>query len=159
MEMVINGGFVTTIDEKHLDLFSQWSWSPSKSKNTIYVHGYRKPDEKEYLHRLIVQASGINIKGLMVDHKDENGLNNLEENLRIITKSQNQINRGLPSNNTSGYKGVNWHKASQKWRTRIGYNNKRIYLGSFSNLKDAARAYNKMASKLFKQFAWLNEID
>lgn len=43
----------------------------------------------------------------------------------------------LVKTNTSGFKGVSWHKKSNKWRADICLNNIRIYLGTFENIEDA----------------------
>ena len=97
--------------------------------------------------------------GLLPDHKDRNGLNNTRENLRYATEAQNLQNRGMPKNNTSGYKGVMWCENKNKWRVQIKANNKRISLGYYSCIIKAAKAYNKAAIKYHGEFAVLNEIE
>jgi hypothetical protein len=110
--------------------------------------------KKIYLSRLILNIS----KGMNVDHKSGNKLDNRKENLRIVTRSQNAMNRKLAKDNTSGYKGVFWDKQNKKWRARIGTNNKRINLGSFNDIKNAAIAYNEAALKYHGEFANLNKL-
>ena len=95
-------------------------------------------------------------KGFETDHINGNKIDNRRNNLRIVTHSQNQINRKMPQNNTSGFKGVCWDKIKQKWRADIKLNYKRIFLGNFKNKSEAARAYNKMAEKLYGKLAYLN---
>ncbi len=65
------------------------------------------------------------------DHINQRCNDNRWENLRPATLSQNSVNSKLRSHNTSGYRGVCWHKASQKWQVRININRKKKYLGSF----------------------------
>lgn len=96
-----------------------------------------------------------------VDHIDElseHRHHNWWSNLRLANKQQNGANRGLPKNNTSGYKGVCWKKAFQKWVTVIQVNGKKKFLGYFDSKHDAARAYNEAAILYFGEFAVLNEI-
>jgi len=50
-----------------------------------------------------------------VDHIDGNKKNNRIENLREATKSQNAMNQKVSTRNTSGIKGVMWHKRDKKW--------------------------------------------
>lgn len=88
-----------------------------------------------------------------VDHKDTIKTNNHIENLRASTKPQNQSNRGKNKNNTSGYKGVNWHARQKKWHARIGVGSKRIYLGSFDTEESAAMAYAQAAMRYHGEFA------
>jgi hypothetical protein len=76
-----------------------------------------------------------------VDHIDGDRSNNKWENLRLATHSQNNMNKSALSNNTSGVKGVFWNKRIQKWQSQIGLNGKRIHLGYYENIKDAAAAY------------------
>ena len=74
-------------------------------------------------------------------------------NLREATKSQNAVNSKIRRNNTSGFKGVSWHKDNRKWCARIRFNNKRIHLGSFNDINEAKNAYNEKSIELFGEFA------
>lgn len=93
-----------------------------------------------------------------IDHEDRNPLNNHKNNLRFCTYSENSRNRGKPTTNTSGYKGVSWFKRDKKWKAQIMVEGKGFCLGSFKNKIDAARAYNRAALKYHGEFACLNEI-
>ena len=88
-----------------------------------------------------------------LDHKDTNGMNNTWSNLRPATGSQNQGNVGLIGSNTSGYKGVHYHKGAGKWVARIHIDKKEIHLGTFSTPEEAAEAYARAAEKVFGEFA------
>ena len=88
-----------------------------------------------------------------IDHIDGNGLNNDIENLRAATRSQNGRNRGAPKHNTSGFKGVSWHKKSNKWRAVIKFGGKQRHLGYLDTPEAAHEAYKAAATKLHKEFA------
>jgi len=105
-----------------------------------------------YMHREIM---GLACLGKEVDHEDRDGLNNRRSNLRIATRSQNGMNRKINKNNTSGYKGVYWHKQHQKWCAQIKINNKKIHLGYFDNKIDAVKARDEAAKKYHGEFARL----
>ena len=49
----------------------------------------------------------------------------------------------LCKRNSSGYRGVVWSKQKNKWQSQINVQNKRIYLRSYANKIDAAKAYDK----------------
>jgi hypothetical protein len=104
------------------------------------------------MHRLIMGLSS----NLQIDHRNRQGLDNRRSNLRLATHAQNQRNGKRPKTNTSGYKGVNWHKLSQKWRACISINNKQKHLGLFNSLSEAIIAYDKAAKKHHGQFANIN---
>lgn len=88
-------------------------------------------------------------EGFFIDHINGNPLDNRLENLRLATNSQNQQNRPAPKNNTSGYRGVTWHKSANKWMARICYKRKRITIGLFDNAEDAYKAYKEKAKNIF----------
>lgn len=105
------------------------------------------------LHRFII---GDECKGLVVDHRNRNTLDNRRENLRVCTSGENTKNQGKRKKNTSGYKGVFIHGKRSRWMARIESNNKGYYLGSYETKEAAARAYDRGAIKLHGQFAALN---
>jgi hypothetical protein len=93
-----------------------------------------------------------------VDHINGNPLDNRKENLRICTHKQNGKNYSIPNNNTSGYKGVRWHKRDKIWEAFITVECKQRYLGRFKDIKDAVKCYNQNAIILYGEFAKLNEV-
>jgi len=106
------------------------------------------------LHRLVIGAKD----GQYVDHINENKADNRKENLRIATYSQNLACRGPYKNNTSGYKGVSWDKRRKVWMVLLGYQGKRIYVGSFNDKNKAAQMYNIKAKEIFGDFAYQNVL-
>lgn len=88
-----------------------------------------------------------------IDHingiRDDNGI----ENLRVATRNQNNRNRGAGKNNTSGYKGVSFHRQTGKWRSAIWVNSKRKSLGLFHDAHDAYKAYCAAAIEYHKEFS------
>ena len=106
---------------------------------------------KNYLtHRLIyLYHHGILPK--MLDHIDNNPLNNRIENLREATHLQNSHNRKLAKNNSCGFKGVT--KCRNKWVAQIQVNGIKKNLGYFKTPSEAHEAYKKEADKSFGQFS------
>jgi hypothetical protein len=60
----------------------------------------------------------------------------------------------IPSNNTSGYRGV--HKSRNKWNVNFKINGIRYRLFVFDNPQDAAMAYDKIAIEHLGDKAKLN---
>jgi hypothetical protein len=75
-----------------------------------------------------------------VDHIDGNGLNNRIENLRDVTKSQNQRNRRINKASTTGVTGVCFHKVKKKYEVSIKSNGRQVYVGAFKTIEEAAAA-------------------
>jgi hypothetical protein len=71
------------------------------------------------------------------------------ENLRFVTQQENNRNSSLNKNNTSGLKGVSFHKNRNKWCAHIAINGKKINLGYFMNIEDAKRMRQHTAKQIF----------
>ncbi len=105
------------------------------------------------IHKLVAEAFLANPENKeCVDHIDNDRQNNKLINLRFATHSQNNQNASLSSKNTSGAKGVSWHKQSMKWRAEITINGKQITLGSFINKDDAINIRIQRAKNEFGEF-------
>lgn len=74
-------------------------------------------------------------------------------NLRLATRSQNRANARRPRHNSSGFKGVDFHKNKGKWRARVQKDNKVVHVGRFATAEQAHEAYAAMANELFGEFA------
>jgi hypothetical protein len=75
-----------------------------------------------------------------------------------ITNKYDEINDIiLNKNNTSGYRGV--FKYENNYSAVFIKDKRRYYLGVFSNLKDAAYAYNKKAYEILGSKAKLNDLE
>jgi hypothetical protein len=91
-----------------------------------------------------------------IDHRNTIRTDNWIDNLRPASGSQNKANSGIPSKNTSGYKGVCFHAKAGKWRAKITVNRRSLSLGLFSDILDAAEAYKAAAILHFGEFARLS---
>lgn len=88
-----------------------------------------------------------------IDHKDGDGENNSQDNLRPATNAQNAANGAVRKNNTSGVPGVVWVKNGAVWSARIQKGRKTIYLGRFKEFDDAVAARHAGEIKYHGEFA------
>ena len=80
----------------------------------------------------------------IVDHKNQNGLDNRRTNLRDVSHSINLQNSKMHKDNTSGFNGVYWNSQRGKWHVRINKNRKCFDGGYFYNLDDAIEKRKQM---------------
>lgn len=107
--------------------------------------------KKFLIHRLIAIHFKPNPDNCSeVDHEDRNPLNNSIDNLRWVTRSQQNMNRGIFSNNKSGFTGVYLH--GSKYQAEIRINGKIKHLGSYDTPEEASAVREAEATKLFGEF-------
>lgn len=90
---------------------------------------------------------------LEIDHRDGNRSNNQWDNLRLATRTLNNVNAKKRTDNVSGFKGVGWCRAAQKWRAYIRYGKHQVHLGLFDDPMDAHLAYCGAAKMYYGEFA------
>ena len=144
-----NGGFAV-VDDEDFDSVSGFEWRRDKNG---YVRRSVHPRGCVYLHQQIMPGVPL------VDHKDNDKLNNRKSNLRPATKAQNAFNIAAHRDSKSRYKGVSFDKQRGLWCADISGNGKRLRLGRFKTEREVAIAYNRAALELHGEFARLNEVE
>jgi hypothetical protein len=140
------------VDSADYEWLSQWNWSANYCKHTRSFYAQRwdvKAESTVRMHRELLCCGPTE----QCDHRNRDTLDNRRQNLRKCTTSQNQMNHSKHSNNTSGFKGVSWHKVNKKWQALIGLNWKIINLGFFETAEEAAIAYRRAALIYHAEFA------
>jgi hypothetical protein len=138
-------GKYAIVDGWNYDWLNQWKWCADEHRNTYYAKRKDYTAGKRqiiYMHRLILGLKPGD--GKHTDHINHDGLDNCQYNLRIVTNRENSNNRTNPT------KGCYWHKQNKKWTVRIWFNNKNLYLGSFTNQKDAQQAYVRAKKQILE---------
>lgn len=87
-----------------------------------------------------------------LDHINRNADDNRIANLRECTASENQANRSDNRNNSTGYRGVTFHKRLGKFQAAIRVGRKLVHLGTFDSASRASAAYEAAAAHHFGEF-------
>ena len=85
---------------------------------------------------------------MQIDHIDGRRDQNIFSNLRLVDNQGNSMNRGKPSNNTSGVMGVYWNKTDKKWRVQISDRGEREGLGGFDDKFEAICARKSAENRI-----------
>lgn len=141
------------VSPEDFEFLSQWKWNIIPKGYAIRTDRSTGSKRTVYMHIEVARRCGIAKDGLQVDHRNKNKLDNTRRNLRAATNQLNQANVALQRNNTSGFKGVHFHKLSKKFVARIGVGRTRIQLGKFDSAEEAHRAYCAAAAQCFGEFA------
>jgi hypothetical protein len=139
------------------------------TRKEIFTHkdkdGYYKGNSQcypeEMRHRLIwFVVNGPIPEGLEINHKNKIPGDDRIQNLELVSRTENsRYTRLLKATNTSGFRGSFYHKRTEKWYSKIKVDKKAIFLGYFSSVEEAARAYDKAALQYHGKYAVLNFPD
>jgi hypothetical protein len=152
-----NGGVALVDDEDYALVMSAaptwWAHIDTKTGRRFYARRSRaplgQPPRPIFMHQIITGYS-------LTDHINGDGFDNRRANLREASHQQNCWNVTLRGLNTSGYKGVDFHKGTGKWRARIRTAEGRLALGYYYSPITAAQVYDAAARDLHGEFARLN---
>jgi hypothetical protein len=142
-------GKFMVVDDQDFAQLNNFKWHVSA---TGYARTCRAG--KHILAHHLVRQPGA---GLVIDHVNQNKLDNRRSNLRVATRGQNNTNR--PWRSKTGYRGVERSDCKKKlWSARIRKGDTRYYLGTFDSPIQAAKAFNAAALELHGEFAVLNDV-
>lgn len=138
-----HGGYAL-VDDEDYGLLNNWNWYQDN-------HGYARgwvDGKHTRLHRLIMSRPKA-----MVDHINGNRLDNRRSNLRVVSPSQNAINKKIRKDSKTGIRGIRHRQQYNKWQARITKDGKRISLGHFNTKEEAAKAYQKAVPQVYGEYA------
>ena len=136
--LICKGNVHAFVDDKVWHKLSRMSW---------YIdNGYVDSSIVGRLHRYILKAK----LGEIIDHINNNKLDNRRSNLRIVSYGVNNHNRQKQTGLTSQFRGVYYDKERKKWGVKIQYDHKIQFLGRFNTEEEASVVYKKKAEELFK---------
>lgn len=162
VEIPLSKGYVVIVDQQDADLANmKWTAQETRAGRTYAIHATYINGKKSrvYLHRVIFNRISPHLASdEIVDHKDNNSLNNTRQNLRVATKSQNRRNGKRNSDNQTGFKGVSRTSAQNgiwngHYRASITVSGKSVHLGTFDTPEEAYENYCKAAILHFGEFA------
>lgn len=133
------------IDEQDFNFVSSLGLSIVVRGHLCHVAINTKPYYKQYLHRVLLNVTD---SSKIVDHINNNGLDNRRCNLRITTKMGNSLNMRVNHNKKSMLpKGV--YKERDGYKAQIKYNHINRYLGHFNTVEAAEAAYKAEVEKFW----------
>lgn len=143
---------VALVSDEDFERVNALKWYAQFQNQSWYaVRGHpNHPTGFVRMHRFILDVTDL---AILVDHKDQNGLNNQRDNIRIATRGQNQQNRKTNVDNLLQLKGVK--ECGGGFIARIQVDGKREYLGYFHTAEEAKAAYDKAALERHGDFARL----
>ncbi len=149
--ILLPSGEETIVDDDVYEEVGHLAWHKSGSGYVAVTLGPRNKKVRFYLHRYITKCP----IGLVVDHLNKNKLDNTRQNLKVCTRNVN--GHGSGRNPKSGFVGVKRaHQKKVAWVAQIHTNGKTTHLGTFTNIVEAAIAYDTEAIKRYGEHAKCN---
>ena len=154
-QIQLTQGKVALVDDADYETIARFKWFAHRCGRRRDLYYARRNTVSggvrgvSLMHREVLGAA----YGVLVDHRDHDGLNNRRDNLREATRTQNAQNSASRSSNTSGVQGVCFHIGHQRWRARITVHGERIHLGHFAAFEEAVRVRRAAELEYFGEFA------
>ena len=135
----ITGGEVL-LDSADMAWAQQYSWHLKRDAHTSYAWRNLPGGGKLLMHREILSRNGSDLDGMIVHHRNHDGLDNRRDNLVVMTRAENNQRRKRQCNNSSGYTGVSFDSWSGMWRASVCEGGKVRHLGRYDSIERAACA-------------------
>ena len=150
-------GRFAIVDDDDYEMLKKHSWHCLE----IHTEGkyyagttVRITKQKQYslkMHRYIMGLKRGD--GKLIDHINNDGLDNRKKNLRIVSYSENNKNRSVGKNNTTGSKGIYLEKQTGKYKVQINNNGIRHYLGKYSTIDEAKQVRALKEKELYGKYS------
>lgn len=111
----------------------------------LFKNGNQKTFKTHQLIAMAFLGHKPNGNKIVVDHIDNNKLNNRLDNLQLISQRENL---SKDKKYTSKYQGAYWRKDASKWISLIRINGRLKYLGYFKTEYDAHLAYQSALKQI-----------
>jgi len=148
VSLMLGRGFSTRLDFDDYDRLRVFGWHAT-DRYAFRVEKIGDHRQTIYLHRDIMQAP----PGVQVDHISGDTWDNRRSNLRLATRSQQNMNQKIRSTNKSGVTGVRWNDQKERWIARICAAGRKMELGRFKNFDDAVAARRAAEGRYFGEYA------
>ncbi len=156
ISVILQTGDRVYVSAEDSDLLRTLSWTRDQDGYAVS----RISGRLVRLHRLVAQRAGqIEADSLaMVDHVNNNRLDNRRGNLRPASAAQNSANRDKQKGTSSAYYGVSYNAKRKRWVAQIMKDHKKKWIGAYETEMEAAQAYNIIAVQ-YGEFHKLNKLD
>lgn len=167
---VNNSDFIYKVDSEDVEWMKHYTWFSDKGRGLDYPYlvAKKRIDSDEYkritikFHIEIMQNKISEFKDknpeykkrIIIDHINGDITDNRKDNLRVRTQSENNMNKKIQSNNTSGFVGVVWHSKQKMWNASITVRGEVLELGSYYYLRNALRARIEAEGEYFGEHAF-----
>ena len=141
---------------------------PFKNQNGYLVYNFLERDIRDRSEMCFVQTIHRLVAGFfipnplnkpIVDHIDNNRMNNNINNLRWATHQENNMNKSVNYNSKSGAKGIIYNVLNKKWNASITKDKIKYNLGKYNSKEDAIKARVNKSKELFGEFQSNHEKD
>lgn len=135
--------------------FIRWNKLFSNKPCGSLSGGYLKTKAlgRSFLNHRVIYFIETGIQPKTIDHIDGNTLNNKICNLRNLDRSRNGMNCKKSALNTSGRKGVYFHKSIGKYTASITVSKKLKHIGSFETFEEAEKARSEAEMKYYGKYS------
>lgn len=145
-------GLWAIIDAADIALVQGIKWHLKIGRTCFYASTDVRDKEGCWRHRLLHRLL-LGNPSSPVDHANSDGLDNRRSNLRLCSASQNACNSRLSKANSSGFKGVSFHKRQRAFSAQVRVDGRIVRLGSFATAEEAHVAYCRAAKLHYGEFA------
>lgn len=155
-DVPLTKGLFAIVDAEDAEIVGRYNWCSSQRRDGQFIAISRPSTNSRaiLLHRLIIFGDQEASEPLLVDHKNGDALDCRRQNLRPATAGQNQANR--KASGQVWALGVHFCSTTGKYVAKTRKDGRRIHIGYFNDVDDAARAYDEVAAKVHGEFARLN---